>query len=83
MNFWSNQHEWKEKLLLSCKMFHKMCHKRTMQSLCVSTFVTVVEVLRDNRKRLSLLMRNIDISNLCEERLLYFPLLNSFVPHLA
>ena len=32
-----------------------MCHKRTMQSLCVSTFVTVVEVLRDNRMKLSLL----------------------------
>ena len=27
----------------------------TMQSLCVSTFVTVVEVLRDYRKKLSLL----------------------------
>ena len=51
--------------------------------LMPSTFVTVVEVLRDNRKKLSLLMRNIDISNLCEERSLYFPLLNSFVPHLA
>ena len=51
--------------------------------LCVSTFVTVVEVLRDNRKKLSLLMKNVDISNLCEERPLYFPLLNSFVPHLA
>ena len=33
MNFWSNQQEWKEKLLLRCKMCHKMCHKRTMQSL--------------------------------------------------
>ena len=32
-----------------------MCHKRTMQSLCFSTFVTVVEVLRDNRMKLSLL----------------------------
>ena len=68
---------------LRCEMCHKMCHKRTMQSLCVFTFVTVVEVLRVNRKKLSLLMRNIDISNLCEERSLYFPLLNSFVPHLA
>ena len=27
---------------LCCKMCHNMCHKRTMQSLCVSTFVTFV-----------------------------------------
>ena len=28
-------------------VFEELCHKRTMQSLCVSTFVTVVEVLRE------------------------------------
>ena len=62
------------KCVITC-VINEQCNR------CVSTFLTVVEVLRDNRKKPSLLMRNIDISNLCEQRSLYFPLLNSSVPH--
>ena len=54
-------------------------------SYCVVKCVNeqCIEVLRENRKKLSLLMRNTHISNLCEERSLYFPLFNSLVSHFA
>ena len=67
------------KCVITC-VINEQCNRCVFPLL---SLLSVVEVLRDNRKKLSLLMRNIDISYLCEERSLCFPLLNSFVPHFA
>ena len=67
------------KCVITC-VINEQCNRCVFPLL---SLLSVVEVLRDNRKKLSLLMRNIEISYLCEERSLCFPLLNSFVPHFA